>query len=396
MLQAFGRVARLVTQKADRIDFSLGLEGVVSGTGLLTEVSGAEYEGVGIAFCAGDVLFGKLRPYLAKAWVADRAGAAVGDFHVYRPTEHICSDYLGYVLLSRSFLDPVTASVLGAKMPRTSWGFVRNVRIYVPSLSKQRTIADYLDRETAKIDALIGKQEQLIETLRERRTSIKSAVFARRVGKGNRLRWSITEVDKRAGDEWQSLPLMSVSISWGVRPRSDVSNNLSRAEELGNYKVCEQNQVVINRMRAFQGALGVSPIRGLVSPDYSVLNISPRVNVEWLVMGMTSDTFVSQMASRVRGIGSSELGSARTPRINVSDLGNIRLAVPPLAEQIEELAVVSTETAKIDLLISKAELFIELAKERRSALITAVVTGQIDVRGELSDKAQEQTEMEPI
>jgi len=164
----FGRVAQLVTERASNPTFRLGLEGIEGGTGrLLDEVIG-DYKGDGIAFAEGDVLFGKLRPYLAKSWVATKPGEAVGDFHVYRPAGGLLPKFLGYSLLSRSFLDPVAASVAGAKMPRTSWDFIRNVELYAPPPPEQRAIADYLDRETAKIDTLIGKQERLIETLRER------------------------------------------------------------------------------------------------------------------------------------------------------------------------------------------------------------------------------------
>jgi len=170
---------RLVTDSADQnLDFRLGLEGIESGTGRLVDGILGDYEGVGIAFRPGDVLFGKLRPYLAKAWVADRPGAAVGDFHVYRPSAALYPEYLGYILLSQAFLNPVMASVAGAKMPRTSWDFVRSVEVSLPSRDEQRAIAEFLDRETAKIDVLIGKQEQLISTLRERRGALVDKQFS--------------------------------------------------------------------------------------------------------------------------------------------------------------------------------------------------------------------------
>jgi type I restriction enzyme, S subunit len=205
-----------------------------------------------------------------------------------------------------------------------------------------------------------------------------------RVGFGERLKWLFTEIDDRAGARGTELPLMSVSISWGVRRRDEVTQDHSRADDLSSYKVCQAGDLVINRMRAFQGALGLAPETGLVSPDYAVLRICDRVDSKWLAAAMKSASFVAEMARRVKGIGSADLGSARTPRINVSDLEEIRLDLPLRDVQASQVGELEQETLKIDSLIAETERFIEIARERRSALITAAVTGQIDVRAEVA------------
>lgn len=161
----FGRVVTPVNVKAEGRTFRLGLEAIESGTGRLVARPSTDYEGDGLAFEVGDVLFGKLRPYLAKVWLADRPGAAVGDFHVYRAGSRILPEYLRHVLLARNFLDPVVSSVFGAKMPRADWGFIRNVPVHVPGLTEQQAIVGYLDRETSTIDALIEEQRGLVEVL---------------------------------------------------------------------------------------------------------------------------------------------------------------------------------------------------------------------------------------
>jgi len=242
-------------------------------------------------------------------------------------------------------------------------------------------IAAYLDRETAQIDDLIAEQERLIDLLVERRLAVASDVLALRIGTGERLKWLFTELDVRADEQPAELPLMSVSISWGVRRRDEVTVAESRAEDLSNYKVCRVGDLVINRMRAFQGALGLAPEDGIVSPDYAVLAIDGSVDAKWLSAVMKTAAFVAEMAQRVKGIGSADLGNARTPRINVSDLGEIRVDVPPISIQVSESRSVEAQASKIDSLIAETGRFIELARERRSALITAAVTGQIDLRG---------------
>lgn len=260
-------------------------------------------------------------------------------------------------------------------------GDLTKAALPLPPRMEQQQIADYLDHETARIDALMAKQQALIDTLRERRTAIADAVLGGFVDVGERLKRYLTVVDKRAGEDWPALDLLSVSIDWGVRPRKEISDDDPRAEDLSAYKLVEPGQVVVNRMRAFQGALGVSSVRGITSPDYLVLDMRNDVDAEWLAALMRTRTFVSQMAQRVRGIGNVESGAVRTPRLNVDDLFEIRVAVPKIGEQGLAIQSLREQTLSIDELISKAERFVELAKERRAALITAAVTGELQMAG---------------
>lgn len=258
---------------------------------------------------------------------------------------------------------------------------ISGLAVPVPPLEDQRQIADYLDSETARIDRLIAKQQALVETLRERRAAVADSILGGLVGVGERLKWYLSAIDRRAGDDWPTYELLSVSIDWGVRPRSEVAESESRAEDLAAYKVVEPGQIVVNRMRAFQGALGVSPVRGLASPDYLVLDTSRDVDADWLAALMRSRSFVQQMSQRVRGIGNTESGAVRTPRINLDDLFDIRVAVPDVPTQLRASETLREQTLRIDGLIARTEQFMEVSRERRAALITAAVTGQIDVRG---------------
>lgn len=249
----------------------------------------------------------------------------------------------------------------------------------LPPLPEQRAIADYLDRETAQIDTLIDEQQRLIALSIERRSAVTEARLAARVGGSERLRWLLRDVDDRAGELSSTLPLLSVSISWGVRRRNEVVDDLPRAKDLSAYKLCRRGDIVLNRMRAFQGALGVAPESGVVSPDYAVLRCSSDLEPEWLAAVMRTQMFVAEMAKRIRGIGSATLGSARTPRINVADLREIGVSVPDRDVQVVQLQELRRDWASIDDLQEAATNFVLLAQERRAALITAAVTGQIDV-----------------
>ncbi|WHT20673.1 restriction endonuclease subunit S [Crossiella sp. CA-258035] len=184
-----------------------------------------------------------------------------------------------------------------------------------------------------------------------------------------RLKWLLTESDVRAGAEAEALPLLSVSISWGVR-RREASDMTTRAasEDLSSYKLCRAGDLVINRMRAFQGALGIAPEDGVVSPDYAVLRVAPMVDKRWLNYFLTSGFTVATMASLVRGIGGTEAGNVRTPRLNISDLQSMTAPLVSADEQRAIADYLDRETARIDTLVEEQQRLIEMLRERRHAL----------------------------
>lgn len=294
-----------------------------------------------------------------------------------RANEHTDARYLAYALPPH--LKLINALTYSTTVKHLSGSQVLRIKFEAPPLDEQRAIADYLDWETAQIDALVAKQEEFIRLLRERRTRAREVLGAR-AAVGTRLRWNLREIDHRAGALATDLPLYSVSIDWGVRRRVETTDKLARAEDLSHYKVCLEDDIVINRMRAFQGALGVAPTDGIVSPDYAVLRTEPDTEPQWLAEVMRTKAFVGEIIMRLRGIGGMDSGNVRTPRINTADLLDIRADIPELSVQHMELANTLAHTTRIDTLIAKSEEHIALAKERRSALITAAVTGQFDVR----------------
>lgn len=202
--------------------------------------------------------------------------------------------------------------------------------------------------------------------------------------KSVRLKWLLDEIDERAGERAATLPLLSVSITKGVRRRDETGGpTRAAAEDLSNYKVCNAGNLVINRMRAFQGALGVASETGLVSPDYSVLRMAPLIERRWLNYFLTSSSTVAEMASLVRGIGGTEAGNVRTPRLNVSDLHSIRIDLQPLDAQCAIADFLDRETARIDTLIAEQQRLIEMLRDRKqSATENAVFSGLdgVDVR----------------
>ena len=153
----------------------VGLENLESRSGKFIE-SDTEFEGNGVEFCYNDILYGKLRPYLRKVWLAEFSGNAVGDFFVFGNCPNSAAPYLKFLLLSDGFTKQADGSTFGAKMPRVSSEFILTLPFYLPPLSEQQEIADYLDKKCAEIDELKAKLTKKRETLTELRQSIISEV----------------------------------------------------------------------------------------------------------------------------------------------------------------------------------------------------------------------------
>lgn len=195
-------LAEQVTDKATTSEFQVGLENIEGWTGRLIETD-TEFAGDGIAFRQEDILFGKLRPYLAKVWLADRPGQAVGDFFVLRP-HAVNSEFLHKYILTPTVIEDLNASTIGAKMPRVGWEDMAALAVTLPPHKEQTQIARFLDHETARIDALIEEQQRLIELLKEKR----QAVISHAVTKG----LDPTVPMKDSGVEW----LGEVPSHWDV------------------------------------------------------------------------------------------------------------------------------------------------------------------------------------
>lgn len=126
----------------------------------------------GTPFKSGDLLFGKLRPYLAKSWIANDCGVAVGDIHVYRARAGYDIGFLGYLVRTPEFIQFAKSCSRGVKMPRVEWTALSQYQFAFPDLTTQRRIAEYLDTEVGEMDAMVARLESLIADLEARRAKV--------------------------------------------------------------------------------------------------------------------------------------------------------------------------------------------------------------------------------
>jgi type I restriction enzyme S subunit len=167
-------VADINEKGSPKDNFYVGMENIVSWTSEYID-TGVTADGDSKTFSKGDVLFGKLRPYLAKVYLPECAGVCSGEFLVLRGFKgHL--PFLKYFLLSYGFIMLVNASTYGAKMPRANWGFIGNCNVPFPSTDEQKIIANYLDKQCANVDNCINKISNRIALLHEYRTRLISDV----------------------------------------------------------------------------------------------------------------------------------------------------------------------------------------------------------------------------
>lgn len=152
-------------------DKYIGLENVESYSGRYLPTDTVYDEAVYDIYRQGDVLFGKLRPYLAKVFITEDNGFCTGEFAVIKDYKGYMR-FLFYYLLSDGFLKIVNASTYGAKMPRANWDFIKNLPVPAIPFDEERCIADYLEAKCSEIDSAISLKKQQIETLNDYKKSL--------------------------------------------------------------------------------------------------------------------------------------------------------------------------------------------------------------------------------
>jgi type I restriction enzyme S subunit len=266
---------------------------------------------------------------------------------------------------------------------------LRSVSMPFPSQDNQYFIASYLDRETARIDRLIAEKERMLALLEEKRSALISRVVTRGLDPNAPLKpsglewlgeipahWNIERAknlfairDERSDDGLEEL--LTVSHLTGVTARSEKNVYMFEAEDKAGYKRCLPGDLAVNTLWAWMGAMGISPLEGIVSPDYHVYTSKGELLPEYIDMLCRSKPFVAEVSRWSKGVWSSRL------RLYPENFFEMRLPVPPPSEQIEIFQTVEADQRKANDLRDNLHLSITLAKERRSALITAAVTGQI-------------------
>lgn len=390
----------------------VGMENIESSTGRLLPIDpDVVPTGMANEFKVGHTLFGKLRPYLAKACNPDFDGLCSTELLVL-DSDEIDRRALLYTVLADGFIKLVDSSTFGSKMPRASWDFIGNCIVPVAPSDEQCAIADFLDRETAKIDTLVAKKRTLIERLKEKRTALISRAVtrglppdaARAAGLDPHPKLKPSGIDWLGDvpEHWtpKRLRFISPHITVGivvepskyyeeegipclrslnVRPNVLVDRDLV-------YISAESHRVLAKSM-LHKGDLvavrsGQPGTTAVVDDRFDGANCIDLIIIREPRAG--SATFVSYFLNSLPAQAqfSGGAGGAIQQHFNITTAADLWLIEPPIREQGLIADFLDRETAKSDTMITKVETAIERLQEYRTALITAAVTGKIDVRRE--------------
>ena len=320
-----------------------------------------------------------------------------------RPIGGFDGRFIAFYLIALRASGFVRAYSNVVSMPHLTAEKLARIPIPLPPPEVQRNIADYLDRETGRIDTLIEEQQRLIEMLRERR----KAVIAETTTEGLGLKKGLLK--PCAGPLWERLPagwragqakhaatvtlgkmLQSKDSGGGVRAPymraanvqpdgaltlDDVNEMWFDPTELVQLSIRAGDVVVVE---GGQGGFGRAAYVDEDLPGWGFQNSINRIRP----MDGFDGRFIAfyLLALRASGFMRAYSNVVSMPHLTADKLSKIPMPLPPLDEQRAIADYLDEQTAKIDTLIAETERFIELARERRAALITAAVTGQIDVR----------------
>ena len=345
-------------------------------------------------FDVGDILAAAVGATFGKTYLhaADIGPAAFAGYLVrISPSPDFEPCFVAYWSECRHYWDQVNASVVQSTIQNFSAAKYAELRLPAPPLATQRAIADYLDRETGRLDALVAAKERVLGLLAEKRRALITRAVTRGLDPNvplrdssipwlgkipthwetERARWLFRERDKRS--ETGEEELLTVSHLTGVTPRSEKDVSMFKAETTEGYKICLPGDLVINTLWAWMGAMGVSPVDGIVSPAYNVYEPEACLDPSYVDAFVRLSVFAQEVTRYSKGVWSSRL------RLYPEGFYAVSLPVPPLSEQREIADYIADATAKLDALSFATERTITLLKERRAALIGAAVTGQIHV-----------------
>jgi len=400
--------ADLINRKVDGAAADLpymGLEHIESWTGKRLGQNGdASSDGQANLFRRGDVLFGKLRPYLAKAYAADSDGICTGELLVLQPKAVKQKFLLDYVL-NPAFVAIVDSSTYGAKMPRANWDFIGNLPTLVPPTVEQKAIAAFLDRETARTDALIERKRRQIELLQEKR----SALISHAVTKGldshapmkdsgiewlgqipkhweaKRLRFLVSEPLKYGANESAELDdpglpryIRITDVDENGRLREDTFKSLP--EDVARPYLLKEGDLLLARSGATVGkSFYYEPSWGRAA--YAGYLIRARFNPARMMPRFVN--YFTNSQQYWQWLGSSFI-QATIQNVSAEKYANLIVPVPPVNEQADIMAYLDGMWKRLNDLTKKVGESIEQLMGYRTALISAAVTGKIDVRGEVA------------
>jgi type I restriction enzyme S subunit len=360
-------------------------------------------------FGDGDVLVAKITPCFENGKrgrvIGLRNGIGFGttELHVLRPSRKINRDYLFYLISTDRFRHEGQAEMRGAAgQQRVPTDYIRSFVVPLPSIPEQCAIAAFLDRETEKIDALIENKERIIKLLEEKRQTIIAHAVTKGLDPNARMKHSGVVWLGEIPEHWEVTQLRylvreGTTITYGiVQAGPDVEDGVPyiRTSDMagdhlpreGYLRTSHEIDTSYVRSKVSTGdvviAIRATIGKPLIVPPYldganltqgtAKFSPGPSVIAEFICLFLRSPQAIGQFERLSKG--------ATFKEITLEMLRKFDVSLPPVLEQNEIVGSMSAQLAKLGRLLTETERAIVLLQERRAALISAAITGRIDVR----------------
>ena len=344
---------------------------------------------------SGDTIVSTVRTYLKAVLTydgsIDPAVASTG-FAVLKPKEQTVPFFVGYFAQSDRFTNQVMAESIGITYPAISETNLGNLAVVIPPHDEQTAIVRFLDHANGRIEQAIRAKKMLMALLNEQKQTIIHRAVTRGLNPNTAFKpsglpwlgdipkhWEVSrskyvfrEVDDRSatGKELR----LSMCQKRGLIPSSEIEVKRLVSESAVSAKICEAGDLVLNRLKAHLGVFALASVRGLVSPDYTILRPARAMCPRYFELIYRTPACRVELRKRAKGIVQGFW------RLYTDDFYDIRVPVPPVPEQEKIVKQLDSDLATLNTALARTEREIGLLREYRTRLVADVVTGKLDVR----------------
>jgi type I restriction enzyme S subunit len=309
-----------------------------------------------------------------------------------RPTDSLNHRYAFYLLAAYDFMKVFYGFGSGLRQ-NLDVKHIKHIPVAVPSLEEQQLIVRFLDHAELRIARAIATKQKMVSLMDEQRGAV--VAYEMLGGETNRAAVKQLEGFGEIPNHWEVVTLRGLlkkiaarnpgghQLLSVLRSRGVIERSLDRADnhnfipdDLSNYKVVKPGDLVMNKMKAWSGSVGVSQHHGVVSPAYFVYEFRSSIDPSFMNLLFRSNYMRYWFGRYSEGVRVGQWD------LSPEEIKNIRVPVPSLEEQIAIAERVVARTAEMDTAIASVQAEISLLKEYRTRLISDVVTGKLDVRKE--------------
>ena len=369
-------------------DKYIGLENVNGYSDNVVE-TGTEYDYSMQSICKkDDILFSKLRPYLAKVFIAKHNSFCTGEFIVFSSFNGD-RRYLFYSILNPKFIENINSSTYGAKMPRANPQYIFDQQICLPPLAEQQSIADFLDKECGKIDGLKADIQAQIDTLEQYKRSVITEAVTHGLNPSAHMKECSVSWARQIPQHWKVMPnkhlmtkiknicpiykgedILSLTM-YGVIVR-DLDAGGKMPSSFDGYQYIKKGNLLmcLFDIDVTPRCIGIIKQNGITSPAYSQFKIKKIANARFYYYYYLMLDYTKELLHLAKNLRHS---------LTEDQLGAIKQLVPPLDEQQEIADYLDNKCAEVEQIIADKKSQIETLDGYKKSLIYEYVTGKKEV-----------------